>query len=118
LARSAHLAEMLRDARITAVFATEYQRTISTARPTATRLGLPVQSIAATDLPGLLTKIRAAGPKARLFIVGHSDTVPRILSALGYANELVIAKGEYDNLFVVIPRDMAGVAPTVLRLRY
>ena len=117
-ARAARLAEMLRNAGITAVFATEYQRTIDTARPTASRLGLEVQSIAANDTPGLLTKVRAAGPKARVLIVGHSDTAPRILSALGYATEVVIATGEFDNLFLVIPRDKAGAAPMVVRLRY
>lgn len=118
-ARAARLADMLRDAGVTAIFATTYQRTIDTARPLASRLGLQVQSVAADDTPGLIAKVRAAGPHSRVLVVGHSDTVPPILKALGSATEVVIAKGEFDNLFLVLPDDKPGAAPpTVIRLRY
>ena len=117
-ARAARLADMLRDAGVTTIFATTYQRTIDTARPLASRLGLQVQSVAPDDTPDLITKVRAAGPQSRVLIVGHSDTVPAILKALGYATEVVIAKGEFDNLFLVLPGDKPGAPPMVLRLRY
>jgi phosphohistidine phosphatase SixA len=113
-ARAARLAEILRDAGITAVFVSEYERTLQTAQPTAARLGLTPVVTKADDTPTLMAKVRALGPKARVLIAGHSDTVPKILAALGYATPVTIAKGEFDNLFVVIPRK----PPLVLRLRF
>jgi len=67
-------------------------------------------------LPELITRLRTLGPHARVLVEGHSDTVPKILSALGSTQLVTIGSDEYDNLFIVLPR--AAVAPTVLRLRY
>jgi phosphohistidine phosphatase SixA len=118
LARAARLSAILRDAGITAVFVTEYGRTAQTAQPTAAGLGLRPFVNRADDTPGLMAKVRALGPKARVLIAGHSDTVPKILAALGYATPVTIARAEYDNLFVVIPAAAVGAPPIVLRLRY
>ena len=118
LARAARLGEMLRDAGITAVFVTEYERTVQTAQPAAARLGLTPIVHKADDTPGLLASVHALGPSARVLIAGHSDTVPKILAALGYATPVTIAKGEFDNLFIVMPGKAPGAPPLVLRLRY
>lgn len=107
---------MLADAGITAVFATQYRRTVDTARPLATRLGVPIVEIPAGRHAELLEAARAAGPAARVLIVGHSDTVPELLAALGDRVSVTIAKGEYDNLFVVVPG--AKTEPVVVRLRF
>jgi phosphohistidine phosphatase SixA len=116
--RAARLGEMLRDAGITAVFVTEYERTVQTAQPAVTRLGLTPIVNKADDTPGLVAKVRALGPSARVLIAGHSDTVPKILAALGCATPVTIAKGEFDNLFIVMPGQAPGAPPLVLRLRY
>jgi hypothetical protein len=51
-----------------------------------------------------------------VFIAGHNNTVPAIITALGGETFPVIPENEYDNLFVVtIYR--AGKAKTVL-LKY
>ena len=115
-ARAARLAGMLRDAGITHIFVSEYQRTAETAAPVAARLGITVQKIPADRLDALLARVRAAGPKARILIAGHSDTVPALLKALGCTQQVTIAKAEYDNLFVVISGDKTG--PVLVRLRY
>jgi len=117
-ARAARLGEMLRDAGITGVFVTEYERTVQTAQPAAARLGLTPIVNKADDTPGLIAKVRALGPAARVLIAGHSDTVPKILAALGYATPVTIAKGEFDNLFIMMPGKAPGAPPLVLRLRY
>lgn len=70
----------------------------------------------AAAAPELLKQVRALGPRSRVLIVGHSDTVPELLAAFGHANTLAIAKGEYDNLFLIVPG--TGSQPVVLRLRY
>lgn len=49
-------------------------------------------------------------------MVGHGDTVPVILRALGVEEKIEIADGEYDNLFVVVPK--AGGPPLFFRLRF
>jgi broad specificity phosphatase PhoE len=115
-ARAAGLAAQLRDARITSIFVTQFARTADTAKPLADRLGLALQRVPAAQTPDLIARLRALGPDARVLVVGHSDTVPKILNALGSTQLVTIGSDEYDNLFVVLPR--AAAAPTVLRLRY
>jgi broad specificity phosphatase PhoE len=115
-ARAAKLAAQLGDASITAIFVTQFARTAETAKPLADFLGLPLQPIPAARTPDLVARLRALGSHARVLVVGHSDTVPKILRALGSAEQVTIAPDEYDNLFIVLPR--ARVAPIVLRLRY
>ena len=116
-ARAVRLAQMLRDARITAVVASEFTRTRDTARPLAEAFKLPIQQVPATDLDGLLAKVRAAGPRGRVLVVSHSDRVPAILAALGWKGEVTIASGDYDNLWVVLPAG-SGKEPVVVRLHY
>jgi broad specificity phosphatase PhoE len=115
-ARAARLAGILRDAGITHVFVSEYERTAQTAAPLAERLGLTPAVVRADDMGALLERLRATGPKARVLAAGHSDTVPALLKALGCAEPVTIAKAEYDNLFLVIPGDQSS--PLLLRLRY
>jgi broad specificity phosphatase PhoE len=112
------LADILRDAGITAIFVTQYERTAQTAQPTAARLRLTPVVTRADDTPGLLAKVRALGPSARVLIAGHSDTVPEMLAALGFPTPVSIAKAEFDNLFIVIPAKAPATLPTILRLRY
>jgi broad specificity phosphatase PhoE len=115
-ARAARLAGILRDAGITRIFVTEYERTAQTAAPLAERLGLTPAVVPTGEMGALLEKLRAAGPKARVLVAGHSDTVPALLKALGCAEPITIAKAEYDNLFVVVAGGTSG--PACLRLRY
>jgi broad specificity phosphatase PhoE len=115
-ARAARLAEMLRDARITAIFVTEFQRTRDTGKPLADRLGLPLKQTSALDPATLVTTIRALGPQARVLVVGHSDTLPLLLDVFGVTEVKKIAKEEYDNLFVVLPSGKQ--APIFVRLRF
>jgi len=116
-ARAARLAQLLRDARITAVYVTEFQRTAETARPLADLLKVPLLKTPAADPGALVAKLRASDPHARILVVSHSDRLPILLQGLGYGQEVTIAAGEYDDLFVVVP----GARPSlsvVMRLRY
>lgn len=116
-ARAARLAQMLRDARITAIYVTEFQRTAETARPLADLLKLPLLKTPAADPGALVTSLHSSDPHARVLVVSHSDRLPILLRDLGYAQEVTIAAGQYDDLFVVVP----GSRPSrsvVMRLRY
>lgn len=98
-ARAASLAAMLKDARISAIFVTEYKRTQQTAAPLAKALGLTPTVITSKDTPGLVAKLRETDGNA--LVVGHSNSVPDIITALGVKGAPSIADTEYDNLFIV-----------------
>ena len=116
MARSERLAQLLADARIDAIFTSEYQRTQQLAAPLAQRLGLKPQVLPARDMATLLEQLRGLGPTQRALIVGHSNTVPALLKALGHDELVTIAEHEFDNLFVLMPRP--AQTPLVTRLHY
>jgi phosphohistidine phosphatase SixA len=105
-ARAKALAARLRDAGITAVYATEYQRTQKTAQPLADALRLAVRQHPAKDTAGLVALLKG---EKRALVVGHSNTVAEIAAAYGV--KLSIADDEYDALYVVMP-----ATHTVIRL--
>jgi len=114
--RAARLARMLRDAQITAIYVSQYRRTVETAKPLGDLLGLPPQPVPADDPDTLLAKLRSLGPRARALVVSHSDRLPVLLKSLGLEQDLTIPADEYDDLFIVFPQDKTGAR--VLRLRY
>jgi broad specificity phosphatase PhoE len=116
-ARATRLAQMLRDARITAIYVTEFERTAQTAQPLADLLKLPPVRVPAADPGGLVSKLRAADPHARVLIVSHSDRLPTLLRDLGYGEDVTIAAAQYDDLFIVMPGDRPA-APIVIRVHY
>ena len=114
--RAKMLAERLRDAGVTAIYATQATRTVETAEPLAKTLGLQVRVHSYEDTDGLISLLRSENAKDRVLVVGHWSTIPEILKALGYAGDVKIERSAFDNLFVVIPR--GEQAPFVLHLHY
>jgi phosphohistidine phosphatase SixA len=121
-ARAARLAEMLKSAGVTAVYATDTVRARRTAEPLAKAAGLEVRIYAPKDADGkpapriLLDRLKKEEPRGVVLVVGHSNTVPEILAALGYSEKVDIPATQFDDLFVVTPR-VEG-PPTVVRLKY
>ncbi len=106
-ARAVALAAALADAGIGTLFATQYRRTRDTALPLAERLGLPVRveetgGSAEESAAALARKIRSEHAGETVLVVGHSNTVPPIVRALGGAEVGPLSSGDYDNLFVVL----------------
>lgn len=113
-ARGTRLAKLLGDSGIAAVYSTDTERTLGTARPLAEARRLPVTVY---DEPAALAeKVRAEHGGDAVLVVGHSNTVPELLKAFGCAEPVSIGADEYDNLFIVV-RDASG-SPALLRLRY
>ena len=110
--RAQHLAEALKDAGIAAIFTTEYERTKETAAPLARSSGIRPEAVPAGDLRALIAKIKSAS--GNVLVVGHSNTLPQIINALGVSNRVLIAESDYDNLFIVL----AGKQPELIRLHY
>jgi broad specificity phosphatase PhoE len=101
-ARAGKLAGMLADAGIQAIYVTEFRRTQATAKPLASKLGLEARQYSSKDSDQLIRKLRSEHAKDIVLVVGHSNTVPAIIKALG-GPEVTIADSEYNNLFVIVP---------------
>jgi phosphohistidine phosphatase SixA len=110
-ARAQKLATMLADANITAIFTTEFHRTKDTAAPLAAKLKLTPEAVAAAQTALMIDKIKARANDI-VFVVGHSNTVPAIIKALG-GPDVTIGDNEYDNLFIYVP-----ATKTLTRIRY
>jgi phosphohistidine phosphatase SixA len=102
-ARAVALADMLAEAGITTVYASEYKRAQDTARPLAARIGIPVQIAPSAAGRVLVGRIRSEHPDGVVFIVGHSNTLPEFMRAFGVRTPPAIGEDEYDKLFVVVP---------------
>jgi broad specificity phosphatase PhoE len=111
-ARAESLAAMLRDAKITAIFTTEFKRTQQTAAPLAKAIGVTVTIVTSKNAADLVTQVQAS--KGSVLVVGHSNTVPEVIKALGVPTPVTIADDEFDSLFLVT----RSTPPSVLRLHY
>ena len=108
VARAKALAIRLRDAGVTSIYTSEYQRTKATAQPLTDALKLLPQVHPASDTAGLVALLRKE--RGRALVVGHSNTLPEIARAYGV--ELPVADDEYDALVVLVPASKA-----LIRLR-
>jgi broad specificity phosphatase PhoE len=121
-ARAAHLARMLAGAGITAIYATETDRARQTAEPLARALKLEVRTYSPRDASGklaprlLLDRLKKDDASGTGLVVGHQNTVPDLLAALGYTEKVSIADKQFDDLFIVVPT-VEG-APRIVRLKY
>lgn len=102
VARAARLADMLADAGIKAIYVTEFKRTQETAAPLATKLHLAVDTTRSADSAALVASMKAQHPHDVVLVVGHSNTIPDIIKALG-GPAITIGDNEYDSIFVVVP---------------
>ena len=117
VARVEALAELLRDAGVRAVVSTQFLRTRNTAAPIAAQLDLAVEILDAR-LPARATvdTILARYRGQTVLVVGHSNTVPAIVDALGATKPADICDAGYDNMFIVtIPSTGAS---SVVRLHF
>jgi broad specificity phosphatase PhoE len=109
--RAEALAKTLKDAKIAAIFATEFKRTQQTAAPLAQALGIEV-SIRPAKATDFALKLRTVHGNA--LVVGHSDTIPALIKELGISEPINIGDNDYDNLFAVILDEK----PRLIRLHY
>jgi phosphohistidine phosphatase SixA len=115
-ARAESLATLLKDATITAIFATEFKRTQQTAAPLAKALGLTVKVIPSKSTADLVKQLEAT--KGNVMVVGHSNSVPDVIKALGISTPVTIGDDDFDNLFIVNRRVNRGTSASLLRLHY
>ena len=115
-ARAHALLHALKDANISGIFASQYERTRQTVEPLATALGLEVQQVDARDTAALVNRVLGDYKDKTVVICGHSNTVPDIIKAFGGEHIRQLSEKDFDNLYVVT-RYRSGDAH-VLRLNY
>lgn len=111
-ARARALAQELRDAQISAIYTSEYQRTRETAAPLAHSLGVEAEVVAVDDIRSLVAKLKTA--RGNVLVVGHSNTLPQIINALGVSTRVTVSESDYDNLFLVL----LDQPPRLIHLHY
>jgi len=101
--RAALLSRVLRSAKVQAVYSSGFARTDQTAAPVAEVAGVKTTRYDARHSPALAAVIKRDHPGGVVLVVGHSNTIPGLLGALGVARVEVPVLGddEYDNLFIV-----------------
>jgi broad specificity phosphatase PhoE len=105
-ARARALLDAVRDAGVTAIVTTQLARTRATAQPTASALGIAphvVPAGGASHVQNVVAAIRMH-PGQTVLVVGHSNTVPAIIAALGAPQPPAICDSQYDNLYIVTVR--------------
>lgn len=114
-ARASELVRLLGSSGISAIYTSQFLRAKKTVEPLATFLKLTPIEVNADKTDELIKKIFAEHSGQVVFVAGHSNTVPEIITALG-ANVPAISDSEYDNLYVVTASAIGKA--TVVRLKF
>ncbi len=106
-ARADRLVTLFAHAKPSAVFSTQYRRTVATATPLANAMALkvtvlPIDKDNAERYPEeLLKAICAMASGSNAVVIGHSNTLPAIVQAWTGNPANAISDTEYDRLFMV-----------------
>jgi broad specificity phosphatase PhoE len=111
-ARAEALARILKDSGITAIFTSEFKRTQETAAPTAASTSIATTVVPAKDPAALVAKLHQLNGNA--LVVGHGNTIPNIIKALGINAPINIPDADYSELLIVT----LGDKPQLFRLHY
>jgi broad specificity phosphatase PhoE len=111
-ARAEALSRMLNDSRITTIFTSDTKRAIETAGPTAKSFGITSTIVPMKETTALVTKLRELNGNA--LIVGHGNTIPDIVKALGIDTPVKIDENDYSQIFIVF----LGKKPELLQMHY
>jgi broad specificity phosphatase PhoE len=84
---------------IAAIFATPYRRTQQTAAPIAAARGLELETYDPADTDALIARLKAV--HGQVLIVGHSNTVPDIIAALGGDQPDELAHEDFGDVWTV-----------------
>ena len=119
--RADELATTLRNAGVDAIVVSERRRTHQTAAPLAAALGIVPDTVGlGATVPehaaAVARRIRESHAGRTVLVVGHSNTVPPIIAALGGPELPEICDAVHSGLYVVILRGNAR--PGLIQSRY
>lgn len=112
--RSDRLAELMQILRVNHIYSTDTERTRNTAGPTAAKMSLPVKLYGDLD-KAWFDQIKEKHPGDVVLLVGHSNTVDKIVEGLGGTGDFSVEDDEYDSLFIV---STMGQQARAMRIRY
>ena len=121
-ARAERLIATLGSAGVGAVYSTDSKRTLGTVTPFAEARKLTVRLYDTADGAGgldarpFVLRLLKNNLGDVVLVVGHVTTIPDLLKAFGCPGDVTIAPLEYDDLFVVVPKDKGTAA--LVRLKY
>jgi probable phosphoglycerate mutase len=110
--RSALIASMLADADLTHVHTTDFKRTRETGTPAAEAAGLELMLYNPRDLQAFADELKAT--PGRHLVLGHSDTTPQMVAALGGDPGSDIEEMEFDRFYIVTLTD-DGASTVLIR---
>lgn len=100
--RAERLARLLADRPLAAVYATDYRRTRQTAQPAAAGHGLDVTIYDAGLSPDeFAQRLRRRHHGDTILVVGHSNTIPEIMSQLCECMAHPLEEDDYGDLFEI-----------------
>ncbi len=105
--RAQHLARMLAEVDLDAVYSTDYTRTRQTVGPSANALQLDVMMY--ESAAALAERVRTDLAGKAVLVAGHSNTVGSIVEALGVREPPILNESDYGDVFIVTI-DAAGRA--------
>lgn len=111
--RAERLATQLKDSGIKAIYTTQLKRTVQTAEYVARVIGVQPTVIPSTEQSRLIETLRTQHASEVVLVVGHSNSIPEIMKALGATEPITIADDQFDDLFILVP---GNPTPTVLHL--
>ena len=120
-ARARSLAVALHDAGVAAIVTSDALRTRATAEPLARELHLKPVVVGAKGrtteehVKAVAAEVRRHGGEVVL-VVGHTDTLPGIVAALGGPRRLDVPHTEFANLYLLVPD--AGGGARLVRATY
>lgn len=88
-----------------AIYVTDTKRARQTAAPLAAKLGLTPKLYAPRDMPAL--KAEVMEEKGSVLVVGHSNTVPDIVEALGGTRPAPLSDTDFGDVWRVSRKDGA-----------
>jgi len=119
---AARLAEVLKNAGVTAIYATDTTRARQTGEPLAQLMKLSIKTYDTRDEKGNMTavpfvaKLKIDERNGVVLVVGHSNTVSDIIAAYGVTDPVRVGPDDYGDLFVLVPQPSAP--PVLLRLKF
>jgi len=113
--RAECLARVLKDSGIKRIYVTDTKRTQQTAEPLAKALGIKPVILPASDTSTLVKDV-FYGSGGNALVVGHSNTLPLLITRVQAGTIPPIGENEYDGLYVLTV--LEGSSTPVLKMRY
>lgn len=102
-ARAEKLAELLKDAGVTRIFSSDYNRTRETVAPLAAATGIAIEIYDPRDLEGFARDLK--GMDGVIVISGHSNTTPELAALISGQETEPMPESEYDRFYMVVLTD-------------